>query len=90
MLLPGLLDVVPALHGVKALLGQGDNALLVVDAHDIGFDLVADLYQVLDLYSGIIGQLGHRYVTGMLGAKIHIDLRGCNPSDNARNLLPCI
>ena len=90
VLLTGLLDVIPALHGVKALLGEGDHTLLVVHTHDIGLNLVADLYQVLNLGRRVVGQFGHRYVTGVLGAEIHIDLSRRNASDNAHNLLPCI
>ena len=90
VILTGLLNIVPALDGVETLLGQGDNTLLIVDAHDIGLDLVAHVDQIFDLYSGIVGQLRHRYVTGVLGAEIDIDLSGRNASDNACNLLPCI
>ncbi len=89
-LLPGLLDVVPALHGVQTLLGQGDDTLLVVDAHDVSLDLLADLDQVLDLHSGIVRQLRHRYVAGVLGPELHIDLSRRDASNNAGDLIPCI
>ena len=90
VLLLGLLDVVPALHAVQTLLGEGDHALLIVDAHDIGLDLIAHFDQVLHLGGGVVGQLGHGYVAGVLGAQIHIDLGGGDASYDTGDLLSCM
>ena len=90
LVLTGGLDLLPALDHVKALLGQGDHALLIVDADDEGLDLVAHLDQLLNLGGGVVGQLGYGNVAGVLGAQIHLDLSRRNCYDCASDLIPRI
>ena len=90
LLFLGGLHVLPALDHVKALLGQGDNTLLVIDADHKGLDLVPYLDQIFHLGGGVISQLGYGNVAGVLGAQIHIDLSRRDPSDNASYLIPRI
>ena len=84
------LDVLPDLDGVQTLLAQLGITLHVVDADDIGLDLVADLDDILGLRSGIIRQFAHLDVSGLLGAHIHLDLGGGDGRDDAGYLLSCI
>ena len=90
LVLAGLLDVLPDLHGVQALLGQHGIALHVVDTDDIGLDLVADLHHILGLHVGISGQLVHGNIAGLLAAQIHLDLSGTHSRHDTGYLLPCI
>ena len=53
----GLNDAVPVFGGVQALLGEHDGALHVVDAHDIGLDLVAHMDDVRHIDAGLVGEL---------------------------------
>lgn len=66
LLFLGGLHVLPALDHVKALLGQGDNTLLVVDADHKGLDLVPYLDQIFHLGGGVISQLGYGNVAACL------------------------
>ena len=88
VLLTGLLHVVPALYRVEAFLGQGHNALHVIDAHDKNLKLLTHFHQILNLGGRIIGQLVHRNISGMLGPKIDLDLSRSDRSDHAGDLLP--
>ena len=90
LILAGLLDVLPDLHGIQALLGQHGIALHVVDADDVGLDLVADLHHVLGLHVGISGQLVHGNVAGLLAAQVHLNLGGTNSRHDTGYLLSCI
>ena len=90
LLFHGLLDVLPDLDGVETLLAQLGVALDVVDADDVGLDLVADLHHVLGLDVGIIAQLAELDVRSLLGAHVHLDLGGGDGRDNTGDLLSCI
>ena len=90
LVLHGLLDVLPDLHGIQTLLAQLSIALDVVDADDVGLDLVADLHHVLGLDVGIVAQLAELDVRSLLGTHIHLDLGGGDGRDNTGDLLSCI
>ncbi len=90
LVLPGLLNGLPVLHGVQLPLGQGDYTLLVVDPQHNRLNLVADFRQILRLDGGIIGQLIDRNDAGVFRADIHIDLRRRHPGDRASDLFPRI
>ena len=87
LVLYGSLNGVPVFHAVQALLGQGGNPFHIVDPHDIGLDLVAHLHDVLGLYGGIVAQLRHGDVTGVLGAQVHVDLGGGDAGDDTSDLV---
>ena len=80
----------PVLHAVQTLLGQGHNTVLIVDAHDIGFNLIADLDNVFQLHRRIVGVLFLLDIAGMLGAQVNLDLCGCNIYNDTDNLISCI
>ena len=86
----GLLDVLPHLDGVHLLLGQGGVSLHIVDADDEQLHLIAHLHHVLRLHGGIIRQLVHRDIAGLLAAQIHMDFRGGDGRHHAGYLLSCI
>ena len=90
LLFHGLLDILPDLHGIQALLAQLSIALDVVDTDDVGLDLIADLHHVLGLDAGIIAQLAELDVRSLLGTHIHLDLGGGDGRDNTGDLLSCI
>ena len=90
LLLDGLLDVLPDLHGVQTLLGELGVAFHVVDADDVGLDLVAHVDNVLGLDGGIVAQLAELDVGGLLGAHIHLHLSRGDGGDDTGDLLSCI
>ena len=90
LVLAGLCDVVPHLHGVQTLLGQHGIALHVVDADDVSLDLVADLHHVLGLDVGISGQLVDGNIASLLAAQIHLHLGRANGRYDTGYLLSCI
>ena len=90
LLLTGLLDVLPDLDSVQTLLGQHGIALHVVDADDIGLDLVADLHHILRLHAGIGGQLVDVDITCLLAAQVNLHLGGTDGSHDTGYLLSCI
>ena len=90
LVLAGLLDILPDLDSVQTLLGQHGITLHVVDADDIGLDLVADLDDVLRLHIGICGQLVHRDIARLLAAQIDLHLGGADRRYNTGYLLSCI
>ena len=88
--LAGLSDILPDLHGVQTLLGEHGIALHVVDADDVGLDLVADLDDVLGLDAGISGQLVDGNIARLLAAQIHLNLGGTHGRHDTGYLLSCI
>ena len=90
LLILGSLDVVPDLDGVQTLLGELGIALHVVDADNVGLDLVAHLHDVLGLGGGIVRQLAQLDVSCLLGAHVHLHLSGGDGRDNAGDRLSCI
>ena len=90
LLLTGLLDILPDLDSVQTLLGQHGIALHVVDADDIGLDLVADLHHILGLHAGIGGQLVDVDITCLLAAQVNLHLGGTDGSHDTGYLLSCI
>jgi len=90
LFLAGLLDILPDLHSVQALLGQHGVALHVVDADDVRLDLVADLDDILRLHVGIGGQLVHRNIARLLAAQIDLHLGGADRRYDTGYLLSCI
>ena len=90
LVLAGLLDLLPDLHGVQTLLGEHGIALHVVDADDVGLDLVADLDDVLGLDAGISGQLVDGNIARLLAAQIHLNLGGADCGHDSGYLLSCI
>ena len=83
LVLHGLFDVLPDLHGVQTLLAQLGVTLHIVDADHNGLDLVIDVDDVLRLDAGVVGQLTELDVGGLLGAHIHLDLGGGDGGDDA-------
>ena len=90
VVLQGLGNLVPALHGVHAPLGEHDGAFLVVGLHDEQVHLVADLHQVLGLGVGVVGELARGDEASLLAAYVHVDLGGGDPHNDAVHLLVCI
>ena len=90
LLLNSGLDILPDLLGVQTLLGQLCIALHIIDADNIGLDLVAHLQNVLGLDIGIVAQLTELDVRILLGTNIHLNLSGSNARYNAGYLLSCI
>ena len=90
LLFAGLLDVLPDLDSVQTLLGQHGIALHVVDADDVGLDLIADLHHILRLHVGIGGQLVDGNIACLLAAQIDLYLSGPNGSHDTGYLLSCI
>ena len=81
-------DVVPVFGGVKTLLGEHNGALDVVDAHNVGFDLIADLDDVIDIDARLVGELVYGDISGLLGSEIYGNLSLSDGRNYARNLLP--
>ena len=77
------IDVIPGLDGIQTLLGKHDGAFHVIDANHEGFDLVADLDNILCLCRRIIGKLAHGNVAGLLGTEIHRHLSRRDCSDDS-------
>ncbi len=90
LVLAGLLDVLPNLHGIQTLLGEHGVALHVVDADDVGLDLVADLDDVFRLGVGVGGQLFHGNIARLLAAQVDLHLGGADRRDDTGYLLSCI
>ena len=90
LILNGILDVLPDLDRVEALLGKGGIALHVVDADDVGLDLVADMDDVLDLGVGIAGKLADGNVARLLAAQVDLDLGRADGRDDTGHLISCI
>ena len=90
LLLNGSLDVLPDLHSVQTLLRQLSIAFHIVDADNIGLDLVAHLHDILGLRAGIVAQLAELDVSILLSANIHLNLGGGDGGDNTGYLLSCI
>ena len=90
LLLNGSLNVLPDLHSVQTLLGQLGIAFHIVDADNIGLDLVAHLHDILGLRAGIVAQLAELDVSILLSANIHLNLGGGDGGDNTGYLLSCI
>ena len=90
LVLNGILDVLPDLDRVEALLGKGGIALHVVDADDVGLDLVADMDDVLDLGVGIAGKLADGNVARLLAAQVDLDLGRTDGRDDTGHLISCI
>ena len=90
VVLLGLGNLIPALHGVHAALREHDGAFLVVGLHNQQVHLVADLHHVLRLDVGVVGELARGDEAGLLAAHIHIHLGGGDPYDDAVHLLICI
>ena len=90
LVLHGLLDVLPDLHGVQTLLGQLGIALDVVDADDVSLDGIAHLDDILGLGVGVVRKLAELDVGCLLGAHIHLHLGGGNGRYDTGDLLSCI
>ena len=90
LVLPGGLDLLPALVDVQAALGQLDHAVPVADLHDDGLDLIAHLHKVLHLYGGVVAQLGEGNVARVLDAQLHLDFGGRDGHNGAGNLISII
>ena len=83
------LNIVPALCGVKTLLGELRGALDVVHADNNSLDGVADLDNVLDL-DAVVGELGRGDEAGILGAEVNADLSAGNRNDSTCYLISII
>ena len=90
LILPGGLDLLPALVDVQAALGQLDQTVTIADLHDDGLDLVAHLHDVLHLDGGVVAQLSESDVARVLDAQLHLDLGGRDRHNGARDLIPII
>ena len=90
LVLNSSLDIFPELDGVETLLGEGGIAFHVVDADNIGLDLVADLDDVLGLDVGVVAQLGNRDVTRLLAADVDLYFGRADGRDDAGHLISCI
>ena len=90
LVLNGILDVLPDLDRVEALLGKGGIALHVVDADDVGLNLVADMDDVLDLGIGIAGKLADGNVARLLAAQVDLNLGRTDGRDDTGHLISCI
>ena len=84
------LNVIPDLHAVQLLLAELHGALLIVDANDKNFDLIADLEDVLRLDGRICADFVIRNVTGMLRAQVYLDLGVSDCGNSAKHLISCI
>ena len=72
MILVSLLDGLPALELVYALLGQGNGALAVVYANDNSLDLVANVDVSSYIVVRVVAQLAQRNVRSVLNAQIDL------------------
>ena len=83
-------DLIPALQGINALLGEHNRALLIVGAHDEQFQLIAHFDQFLGVDVRISGQLVHRNITRLLAADhFHLHFVGGDAHDNAAYSFIC-
>ena len=90
LVFPCFFDGLPVLHTVQTLLGQGHNAVLIVDTHDIGFDLIAHMDYIFQLDGRIVRIFFLLDVASVLGTQINLDLSRCDIDNDTDNLVPCI
>ena len=64
--------------------------LNVLDADDVGLDLVADMDDVLDLGVGIAGKLADGNVARLLAAQVDLDLGRADGGHDTGHLISCI
>ena len=90
LVLPGGLDLLPALVDVQAALGQLDHAVPVADLDHDGLDLIAHLHNLLRPDSGVVAQLGQGNVARVLDAQLNLDFGGRDGHNGAGNLISII
>ena len=85
-----VLDGLPALHLVYALLGQYNGALCVVYANNNSFDVVAYVDALLSVEGRIVGQLMGRDVSSVLYAQIYVNFVRGDLQNSTGYLISCI
>ena len=86
----GFFNAVPILYRIQTLLGELNGAFHIVYAHDKGFDLLADLCNILGLQVRIVSQFRNGNVSGMLRTQVHGYFVGTDRSNDTDYFISCI